>query len=341
MYKFSENIRIADRLIGDHHPLFIIAEAGVSHFGSLEKAKRLVDLAVEAKADAVKFQIYRTEELISKESFEWIGRLKTKELPFEAFHKIKSYCESRGIIFFATAHDKKSLECLDDLDVPVYKIGSGEIDNWSFLKLVASRGKPVILSTGMYTMKKISQALDTFMEVDVRDIALLHCVTQYPTPPQDVNLRAMESIRKKFNIIVGYSDHTEGYHFPLVAAALRASIIEKHISLDFNVPNAQDWKVSCGPEDFCLMVKQIREIEEGMGSGIKKPGRNEMKSIAWARKSLIAADEIVEGETITHTKIAFKRPGTGIPPCDVDKVIGKKATKTIHKDMMIKWEDIN
>lgn len=339
-FKLNNIFYIKERKIGGKNPIFIIAEAGVAHFGSLDKAKRLVDLAVDAKADAVKFQIFKTDAMISKESEEWRNRMRTRELPFEAFREIQAYCNEKKIIFFATAHDEPSLEFLDSLDVPAYKIGSGEVSNWSFLEKAASKKKPVILSTGMYTLEDIGKALKVIEKTGNPDIAVLHCVTSYPTPPSEENLRAMDTIREAYGVIVGYSDHTKGFHFPLAAAALGASIIEKHITLDFNVPDAQDWKVSCGPEDFPVMVQQIRDIEAGLGSGIKIPAESERPSINWARKSLVAIEDILEGEIIDLKKIGAKRPGFGIMPSDIDKVIGKRANKKIKKDTLIKWEHL-
>lgn len=337
---FSQKITVGEKEIGIRYPTFIIAEAGVAHFGSLEKAKRLVDLSVQAGADAVKFQIFKTEELVSGDSEEWRNRLRSRELPFEDFRRIQEYCRERGIIFFATAHDERSLEFLDTLDVPAYKIGSGEVANWPFIKKVASRKKPVILSTGMYTMEEIGDAIDIFKEAGNPDIVVLHCVTRYPTPPYEVNLRAMDAIRKAYGVLVGYSDHTEGFHFPLAAAAREACIIEKHITLDFDVPNAQDWKVSCGPENLHLMIKQIRDIEAALNSDVKAPSEPEKLSLKWARKSLVAAADITEGETITQEKICMKRPGTGIIPSEIRKVIGRKAKILIKKDTLIRWEQL-
>lgn len=339
-FEFSREFEIAGRVVGKGCPAYIIAEAGVAHFGSMEKAYRLVDLACDAKADAVKFQIFQTRELISAEAGEWIERLASKELPYEAFIDIASYCKNRGITFFATAHDEPSFEFLDQLDVPVYKIGSGEVDNWPFIETIAKKGKPVILSTGMYTHEQIRKVCKIFKAADNPDLAILHCVTSYPTEPDLVNLKAMESI-SRLGVITGYSDHTRGFHFPLAAAALGAAVIEKHITLDFDVPNAQDWKVSCGPDDLHLMVDQIREIQAGLGSGEKAPNKAEEQSLAWARKSLVAARDVKSGETVTEDMLVFKRPGTGISPSELNKALGKKAAKDIHKDEVIAWEHLN
>ncbi len=339
-FTFNRKFSFGGREIGLNCPVFIIAEAGVAHFGSIEKAKRLVDLAKEAGADAVKFQIFKTDELISSESAEWKNRLRPKELPYEAFKDIQTYCSKKNITFLCTAHDESSLKFLDTLNVPAYKIGSGEVANWVFIEKIAARKKPVILSTGMYNLEDIGDALKIFEKTGSPDVAVLHCVTSYPALPSEVNLRAMDTIRETYGVIVGYSDHTQGFHFPLAAVARGAYIIEKHISLDFNVPDAQDWKVSCGPEDFSIMVQQIRDIEAGLGSGIKVPSESERLSINWARKSLVATEDIMEGETIDLKKLNAKRPGFGIMPADIDKVIGKKANRKIKKDTLIKWEHL-
>ncbi|UCC94915.1 MAG: N-acetylneuraminate synthase family protein [Candidatus Omnitrophota bacterium] len=334
---FNKVITIGNKKIRQRGPVFIIAEAGVAHFKDLKKAFQLVDLAVDAKASAVKFQIFKTEKLISAASGEWRRRLQSKELPFSDFSKIKEYCHRRGIIFLATAHDEESLAFADTLDVAAYKIGSGEVGNWPFIQKVALRKKPILLSTGMYTLDDISHALKVIVNMGNRNVVVLHCVTQYPVHPDEVNLRAMDTIRAKFGVLVGYSDHTQGFHFPLAAAARGACVIEKHITLDFNVPDAQDWKVSCGPDDFPLMVRQIKEIKTGLGTGKKNPSKNEQSSIQWARKSIVAKTDIKKGDFLTSDKLCCKRPGVGIIPSDIKKIIGKKAKHTIRKDTLIKW----
>jgi N-acetylneuraminate synthase/N,N'-diacetyllegionaminate synthase len=339
-FKFKHSISIGNRIIGKGSSVFIIAEAGVSHFGNLKKAFKLVDLAASGGADAVKFQIFRADHLISAESQEWLNRLKTKELPYEAFEEIQAYCRRREILFLATAHDEPSLEFLDGLEVPAYKVGSGEVGNWSFVKKVATKGKPVILSTGMYKLREVGQALSLFAEEGNREVVVLHCTTLYPSLPHVVNLKAIDTLREKFNVLVGYSDHTRGFHFPLAAVARGACVVEKHIALEFNVPDAQDWKVSCGPTDFHLMVEQIREVEAGLGSGVKLPSKAEMSSLKWARKSLAAKQDIAEGSILTADMVCAKRPGSGISPSILNKVIGKRARVKIRKDRLIKWEQL-
>ena len=232
-------------------------------------------------------------------------------------------------------HDQPSLEFLNTLDVPLYKIGSGEVSNWQFLKNVSSNQKPVIFSTGMYTFEDIHNALEAISSTGNSSIAALHCVTSYPTLPVDVNLRAIETIRERYGVITGYSDHTEGFHFCLAAVAIGAKIIEKHISLDFNVPDAQDWKVSCNSEQLIEMVGQIREIESGLGTGKKTGGGAEKKNLVWARKSIVAVRDILPDEILSDELVVFKRPGTGIPPSELDELLGKKVITKISKDSVI------
>ncbi len=340
MVKLNKKIVIDGREIGEGHPAYIIAEAGVAHFGSLDKAMSLVDMAVQAGSDAIKFQIFKTEALISKESSEWRKRLRSRELPFESFSKIQRYCMEKGITFFATAHDETGLKFLNKMDVPAYKVGSGEVSNWPFLKKIGSLGKPVIFSTGMYTLEQVDEAFKYLTSNGNQDIAVLHCVTNYPVSPEKANLRAIETLKNSFHAVTGYSDHTQGFHFPLAAVTMGAKIIEKHISLDFNVPDAQDWKVSCGKDDLKKMINQIRDIEKGLGTGRKDITSVEAQSLAWARKSLVTAVDIGSGDILTSDKITAKRPGTGIAPSKMNEVLGKRVVVDLPYDAIIKWEHL-
>jgi len=263
--RFEAGFSIEGKAVRAGAPVYVIAEAGVAHFGSEEKAYRLVDLAADAGADAVKFQVFDVDALISDSQPGWRARLGSRQLPYDAFVRIQSYCKQRGITFFATAHDEPSLAFLAGLDVPVYKVGSGEVGNWPFLKRVASLGKPLIFSVGMYRQQEIAEALNAVAESGNRQVAVLHCVTRYPTPPEEVSLGNIVLLRERFGVLAGYSDHTRGFHIPLAAVALGARIIEKHISLDFDVPNAQDWKVSCGPHDLARFISELREVEAALG----------------------------------------------------------------------------
>jgi N-acetylneuraminate synthase/N,N'-diacetyllegionaminate synthase len=340
VFPFNPSFAIDGRLIGAGCPVYIIAEAGVAHFGSLTKAFELVDMAVAAGADAVKFQIFQADALICGAAPEWKKRLGSRALPFSDFKEIQGYCRQQGITFLVTAHDESALEYIDTLQVPAYKIGSGEVDNWPFINQIAWRGRPVIFSTGMYTLEQVQTALSLFAEAGNHEVAVLHCVTSYPVPPAEVNLLAMDTIRDAFQVVTGYSDHTQGYHFPLAAVALGAKIIEKHITLDFDVPDAQDWKVSCGWHDLALFIKQVREIELGLGSGLITPTPSEQQSLAWARKSLVAATAIMAGEVLDRDKIVCKRPGTGIPPSELDSYLGRRAKVAIAADTLIRPEDL-
>jgi len=214
------------------------------------------------------------------------------------------------------------------------------VNNWPYLEKVASLGKPVILSTGMYSFDEIEKTIDIFKQSGNKRLALLHCVTAYPVPPEEVNLRAIQTLRERFGTIVGYSDHTAGCHFPLAAVAMGAKVIEKHISLDFNIPNAQDWKVSCGPNDLGRLVSDIREIERGLGTGIKGLTKAEENSLVWARKSLVTSRPIKAGEVITPDLLVGKRPGTGISPSQMSAILGKKAKIDLAEDQVLRWEHI-
>ncbi len=341
MTTFKSRFSIEGRSVGEGAPVYIIAEAGVAHFGSEEKALRLVDLAARAGADAVKFQVFDVDAMIAAESAEWKERLGSRQLPYAAFGRIQAYCREKGITFFATAHDEPSLDYLTSLQVPLYKIGSGEVGNWPFLAKVASRGKPLIFSTGMYLQDQVGEALRAVAEVGNCDVAVLHCVTDYPAAPRDIALGNVALIRDRFQVITGYSDHTAGWHIPLAAIAMGARIIEKHITLDYNVPNAQDWKVSCGPDNLAAFVSQVRDIEAAMTTRPDGPTANERRSMLWASKSLVTRRAILAGEAIQADDLVAKRPGGGISPSRMSEVVGRLARKTLGKDVVIKPEDLS
>lgn len=339
-FQYANTLTITGKKIGDQQPVFIVAEAGVAHFGSFEKALKLVDIAKEAKADAVKFQIFSADELFSSSATNWKARLKSRELPYNLISKISEYCKQKEIIFFATAHDELSLEYLQTLDPPVLKIGSGERGNWDFIGKIASLGKPVIISTGMYEWEDIEKLDNCLRSAGNPQIALMHCVTSYPTPPEQVNLKSIGTLKEKLGCVVGYSDHTSGWHIPIAAVAVGARIIEKHISIDFDVPNAQDWKVSCDHKTLKLMVEQIRQVEVSLGTTGKTAAACEKDSIEWACKSLVAKIDISPGTTITKSMLTVRRPGTGIVPEMASTIIGRKALRKIRKNTILAWEDI-
>lgn len=337
---FNRRFSIDGRPVGNDAPVYIIAEAGVSHFGNEEKAYRLVDLAADAGADAVKFQVFDVDAMISTASQEWRERMASRQLPYAAFERIRGYCLQRGITFFATAHDEPSLDFLGSLDVPVYKIGSGEVGNWPFVECAAARGKPIILSTGMYRQEQIAEALRTIAGAGNRDAAILHCVTDYPANPRDIALGNMELIRDRFAVVTGYSDHTAGYHIPLAAVVLGARIIEKHITLDYDVPNAQDWKVSCGPDNLKAFVSEVRDIEAAMTIRADGPTEKEKQSLLWASKSLVTKREITQGQLISAADLCAKRPGSGISPSRIEEIVGRVAKRPLSRDVVIRLEDL-
>ncbi|MEW6417022.1 MAG: N-acetylneuraminate synthase family protein [Nitrospirota bacterium] len=333
-------VEIVDRKIGSGNPVFIIAEAGVNHFGNIEIAKHLIDMAVIARADAVKFQIFKTENLVSSVAPDWIERLKPKELPYNAFKYLKEFCDKKGIIFLASAHDEESLDFYSSLNPPAYKIGSGEVSNAGYLRKVAEFKKPVILSTGMYDMDDVRDAVDIFLSEGSNSLIILHCITCYPPAPEDINLRAINTLQKEFGCPVGYSDHTIGNDIVLAAVAIGASIIEKHIAVSRNAPGSQDCLVSCDDKGLIEMVNSIRKIEKAIGNGNKVPSEREMKSKDWARKSIVAKVDIKKDDLITRDMLTLKRPGTGISPKNILKVIGHRAKRTIKADSLLKFEDI-
>lgn len=336
MSSFAPTFSIAGRKVGGDEPCYVIAEAGVSHFGSVDKAFALVDLAALAKADAVKFQHYSSERLVGPSAPDWRKRLSSRELSDDDMLRTAEYSRRRGITFLCTGHDDAALDFLDrNVGVPAFKIGSGEVENWPFIADIASRGKPVILSTGMYTVDQIATALRVLSENGCHEVAVLHCVTSYPADPATINLDAMRQIGELFEGPVGYSDHTAGTAVALASVALGAKVVEKHISLDFNVPDAQDWKVSCGPHDFAKFVADVRVVTAARGGRPRSLSENERKSLLWARKSLTAARDIAPGELIEAGMLLSQRPGDGVPPSRLGEFVGRRARCAIAQGTKI------
>lgn len=327
--------------------VFIIAEAGDNHNGDYNLALQLVDKAVEAGADCVKFQTFITENVISKfaekadyqkentgESESQYEMVKKLELSFEQFRSIKGYCEKKGILFLSTPFDLDSIDFLQEIDIPFWKIPSGEITNLPYLEKIAKTKKDIILSTGMSTMEEIGQALDILRKNGAGNITLLHCNTEYPTPFEDVNLQAMKTMKKAFGVSVGYSDHTAGIEVPIAAVAMGATVIEKHFTLDKNM-EGPDHKASLEPDELRQMVTSIRNIEKAMGSDVKQPSPSEKKNINIARKSIVAKRAIQKGEILTEENLYIKRPGDGISPMRWYEIIGTKAVKDFVEDELI------
>jgi N,N'-diacetyllegionaminate synthase len=345
-------IKIENKLIGENHPCFIIAEAGVNHNGSFEMAKKLIDAAKEANADAVKFQTFKTEEVVTpkapkanyqmettntKESqYEMLKKL---ELSYDNFRKLRDYCNEKGIIFLSTPHS-----CKGDVDLvaelcSAIKVGSGDLTNIPILKHIAQKKTPVILSTGMAVIDEINEAVETIKKEGNNEIVLLHCTTNYPCSLENVNLKAINTLKKEFGLLVGYSDHTEGIIVSAMAVVLGACVIEKHFTLDKSL-QGPDHKASLEPKELKELVKLIRETEKILGNGLKVPMESEKENTPIARKSIVAARDIKEGEMIKEDMLAIKRPGTGILPKHINEVVGRMAIKEIKKDSLLALSDL-
>ena len=329
--------------------VFIIAEAGVNHNGSIELAKKLIDVASEAGADAVKFQTFKADKLVSKKAqkaeyqkettdrkesqYEMIKKL---ELDIDTHQELIAYCKEKKIMFLSTPFDHESIELLDEIGLEIFKIPSGEITNLSYLKHIGRLKKKVIISTGMSDIGEIEDALDILVNAGTKkeDITVLHANTMYPTPMVDVNLRAMVTIGKTFDIAYGYSDHTLGIEVPIAAVALGATCIEKHFTLDKTM-EGPDHKASLEPDELKSMVKVIRNIEVALGSSIKKPSKSEKPNMQVARKSIVASKPIKKGEKLTEENLTIKRPGNGISPMRWNEIIGTVAQKDYDVDELI------
>jgi N-acetylneuraminate synthase/N,N'-diacetyllegionaminate synthase len=346
-----DKIRISSKLIGKDQPTFIIAEAGINHNGDIRIAKKLVNYAKNAGADAIKFQTFKTENLVTK-SLDLVGyqiknikhknsqynMLKSLELTNSEFNSIKNYCDKKDIIFLSTPHSYDAIDFLEYL-VPAYKIGSGDITNIPALKHIAKKGKPVILGTGMSTIKEVKNAIEIMKSIGNKQIIALHCTTNYPCPINQVNLNAMITMKKELGCIIGYSDHTLGIIVPIIATAIGAKVIEKHLTIDKKLPGP-DHKSSLNPEELKSMISKIRETEIILGNFNKKPTKDEEKIKKLIRKSLVAKKDIKKGTKINRDMIEIKRPATGIIPSDVDKIIGKKTKINIRKDEVINYRMI-
>ncbi|BCD91426.1 N,N'-diacetyllegionaminic acid synthase [Francisella halioticida] len=330
--------------------VFIIAEAGVNHNGSTELAKKLINVAADSGADAVKFQTFKAEKLVSRNAEKanyqkenmndgddsQFSMLKKLELDIDTHSELINYCKQKNIMFLSTPFDHDSIYMLDELGLEVFKIPSGEITNLPYLRHIGSLNKKVILSTGMADIGEIEDALDTLLEAGTKkeNITVLHANTMYPTPMEDVNLRAMVTIGRAFNVLYGYSDHTLGIEIDIAAVAMGASCIEKHFTLDKSM-EGPDHKASLEPGELKEMVRAIRNIELALGSAIKKPSKSETPNIAVVRKSIVAKTEIKKGDILTGNNMTVKRPGYGINPMRWDEVLGSVATKDYEEDDLI------
>ncbi len=331
---------------------YIIAEAGVNHNGDIKLAKRLIDMAKDAGADAVKFQTFKAEESTGrhaeKASYQknndptmetQLEMIRKLELPFEDFGVLQGYCNERNIDFISTPDGTESLQYLIKLNVLLIKIGSTEVTNNSFLTEIANTGKPVILSTGMSTLGEVEKALDTIYGTGNQKVTLMHCTTDYPTAIENVNMRAMLTLKNAFQVPVGYSDHTLGFEAAVAAVAMGAVVIEKHITLDRGLPGP-DHRASMPPEEFCEYVRHIRNAELLLGDGRKKPTDHERDIMNQVRRSILAKKDLKKGTILSKEMFCYKRPGDGIWPEYAEILAGRELKRDIAEEEKILWEDI-
>lgn len=347
-------IKVSKELIGKNNLCFIIAEAGVNHNGDANLAKKLIDVAVDAGADAVKFQTFKAENLAiqsankaeyqinnmgSEES--QFQMLKNLELSESNFEELKNYAEKKKIMFLSTPFDNESADFLEKIGVTLFKIGSGEITNLPFLSHIAKKNIPVILSTGMSNLGEIEEAIQTLTNEGLRDIIILHCITSYPAKAEEANLNAIETLRSCFKLPVGLSDHTLGINIALAARALGACVIEKHFTLDKKMPGP-DHGASLNPDELKALVKGIREVESALGDGIRKPTKEEEDIKKFVRKKIVAGIDIPKNTIISGEMIRIKRTGTeeGIEPKFLNTLVGKKACQEIKNNCVISWNMI-
>lgn len=332
--------------------VFIIAEAGVNHNGSLDLALRLVDAAKASGADAVKFQTFRADKLATRSAhkaayqerttaeaetqFEMLQRL---ELDVAAHRRLIDHCEELGIQFLSSPFDGPSVDLLDSLNVSLYKVPSGEITNFPFLRHLAQKRRPIILSTGMSTLGEVEEAVEVLRDAGSHQITLLHCVTEYPAPYDEVNLRAMQTLKLAFGLPVGYSDHTPGIEISIAATALGAEVIEKHFTLDRSLPGP-DHAASLEPAELKEMVTAIRNVEAALGSGIKTPAPCEVPNISVARKSIVAAKSLTAGHKLAEEDLDVKRPGNGLASKLIPALLGRTLRVGLDKDALIRWDHL-
>lgn len=335
-----------------NRPSFIIAEAGVNHNGSPENALKLIDIAAASGANAVKFQTFRAEDLVTitapkaeyqqratgneQSQFEM---LKALELTFDDFQTLYSHCQSKNIEFMSTPFDENSADELERIGMTTFKIPSGELTNHPLIRHISLKQKPVILSTGMANLEEINQAVEVIRSTGNSDFQLLHCVSDYPADPSTVNLRAMQSMRERFQTHVGLSDHTLGIHIPIAAVAMGASCIEKHFTLDKSLPGP-DHQASLDPEELHQMVRQIREVESAFGNGVKAPAEAEQKTALVARRSIVLSRDLPANHQITSDDLSLRRPGTGFPPSELPYLIGRTTKSALTKDHILSQDDL-
>lgn len=346
-------VAISDRKIGAEHPCFIIAEAGINHNGDADTAHRMIDAAADSGADCIKFQTYTAEAFCSgkDDTFEYVSQgetiresmlelFKRHELTATEFSSLFEHARQRGIVPLSTPCDRASVELLDKLDVPAFKIGSDDLIYHDLVAFIASKGKPVIFSVGMGDLAEITQTLSVIEEAGNTQAIMLHCVSVYPTPPDQVNLRKILSLQDRFDTLVGYSDHSEGIDAVIAARAMGAAVIEKHFTLDRTMTGPDHW-FSSDPEELSALVDGIRRTDVLMGSQKLEPSPGEQDMRLLARRSIVAARDLTRGQIITREDLAFRRPGTGLPPSATDQLIGRKLKVSVPADNQIAVDDVD
>ena len=345
-------VKLGARTIGPGAPVFIVAEAGVNHNGDEELARRLVDAAGAAGVDAVKFQTFRSEKVISvsapQADYQRVntGRSETQlemarrlEMGAEQTERISDHCRRAGVVFLSSPFDEDSADLLERLGVPAFKVGSGELTNHRFLSYLAGKGRPLLLSTGMATIEETAAALEVVERAGNPQLCLFHCVSSYPTPPSECNLRAMEAMRARFRLPVGWSDHTLGIHVSVAAVALGAHLIEKHFTLDRGLPGP-DHAASLEPDELAALVRQIREVEQALGDGVKRRMPCEENTALVARRSVHLARTVEAGQTLVTDDLMVLRPGTGIPAEKIDSLPGRRLRRSMAAGEMLSEDDL-
>ncbi|MHA2287929.1 MAG: N-acetylneuraminate synthase [Promethearchaeota archaeon] len=348
-----KEIIISEKKIGNSNPVFLIGEAGVNHNGKLSIAKKLIDKASEANVDAIKFQTFITDKLVLKKAPKANYQKRTKnddenfyemvkkyEFSKDQFRILRNYCTEKGLIFLSTPFDELSVKWLEDLDVPIFKVGSGDLNNFPLLKLICSKNKPIFLSTGMSTLEEVKESVNFIKSNGVNEIVIFQCTSDYPTPYEDVNLNVISTYKKTFpNELIGFSDHSKGIVASIGAVVKGAKVIEKHFTLNKDM-EGPDHKASLDPDELSMWVSSIRTIEKALGTYEKNPSLSEFEIARIARKSIVTSKDIKKGDLLSLENITVKRPGIGIPPTKFDLILGKKINKDLPKDSIINWEDI-
>jgi N,N'-diacetyllegionaminate synthase len=342
------DILIDQKVVGPGSQVFVIAEIGINHNGSVSQAEKLIDAAAESGADAVKFQSFRTDRLLipsreryaqqndgSESAFQMLRRC---ELSWEDQEKLKKHADEQGVLFLSTPFDEESADFLDSLGVPVFKIASADLTYVPLLRHIGAKGKPILLSTGMSFLTEVADAIWNLRSVGAKEILLMHCVSTYPTSPQHMNLRALQTLHSYFELSVGLSDHSEGILLSLMAVAMGAVVIEKHFTLDKQAPGP-DHRASIDPNELKLLVRGLRDVEASLGDGRKRPADIEEESRLLSRRSIVAGVDIRAQETIAPWMLTFKRPGSGLEPRNWERIIGMTARRNISKNTILQWED--